>query len=77
MYKETEKHNPYSRKNVINGQGPLRLASKYFKAGIITMLNKRKYAHGEWTNVINASREIETIKKYEIGILERIITYLK
>lgn len=55
----------------------LELADKYFKADIITMLNNRKYAHDEWTNVINLSREIETIKKYQMETLEVKTTYVK
>ena len=55
----------------------LESADKYFKASIITMLNKRKYAHDEWTNVTNFIWETETIKMYQMKILEVKTTYLK
>lgn len=55
----------------------LESADKYFKASIVTMLNKRKYVHDEWTNVTNFIWETETIKMYQMKILGVKTTYLK
>lgn len=55
----------------------LESADKYFKASIVTVLNKRKYVHDEWTNVTNFIWETETTKMYQMKILGVKTTYLK
>lgn len=34
----------------------LEVADKYFKEGIVSMLNKRQYAHNKRTNIINLNK---------------------
>lgn len=60
MNKEIGKHKQYSRRMSMNRDPEmaqiLELEDKYFKTGVITILNKGKYAHDECVKVINVGR---------------------